>query len=341
MQRTADAMEGPRSDEELAQFEKDFGDSIGQQSYAEENSIEATSPSGLPLHAGIFLKDVFLAAFQYAIGEKHHQDPESRWFDIVEWSSEHMRITLPDPKDFDLQDVNKVPDPRGPAQNAFNFALEAAHDVASWMCQGNPEIFTELSQIIYGGAEEVHGLYPNLFGRGYDKGEENGWLQGATPFDAEAQWLDDRPVKKIDWTDDKNSKTAESYEGAQFDEGQFGTPPLEYSDSMHDNLDSLIEDLIITAVEGGTGYWAQVSEYDPSIPRAVLHENDEFENGYLEEPLVLDRDSVMAAIARVFNDPENNKRLHRDLTENDGNHIDGDTADGIAQLALLGEWRYG
>ena len=55
MQRTADAMEGPRSDEELAQFEKDFGDSIGQQSYAEENSIEATSPSGLPLHAGIFL----------------------------------------------------------------------------------------------------------------------------------------------------------------------------------------------------------------------------------------------------------------------------------------------
>lgn len=120
--------------------------------------------------------------------------------------------------------------------------------------------------------------------------------------------------------------------------------------------DEFIADIIVTAVEGGTGYWACVSEYRHECPNAdvyaVLHENDEdgeIENDrYSAKALRLDRQSVAHALHRIESHEsiqylDGNVRDHlRDASrKNDATNIDAGDADIIAQLAVLGEIVYG
>lgn len=109
-----------------------------------------------------------------------------------------------------------------------------------------------------------------------------------------------------------------------------------------------LADVVTTAVEGGTGYWAQVSEYrwvdEPA--RAVLHELDDDESGYRAEGLLLDQDAVAKGIGRIARGEVElgatlKELILRASRENDAADIDAEAADVIAQVALLGEIRYG
>lgn len=119
-------------------------------------------------------------------------------------------------------------------------------------------------------------------------------------------------------------------------------------------------DIITGAVEGGTGYWAQVSqyqyEYDGDIsvnvgqrvgnePRAVLHQIDD-ETGYEARGLIVTLDVVQLGIDRISDGTAGvNTKLRNDITfadaENDGGDIDAEAADVIVQAGLFGEVRYG
>lgn len=127
-------------------------------------------------------------------------------------------------------------------------------------------------------------------------------------------------------------------------------------------------DIITTAVEGGTGYWAQVSQYQwldtftfeqpfgkvmvvvgerqGDHTRATLHEMKDDEDGYKAEGLDLTLDAVAVGIHRIVTGkvPINatlRQTIARASRENDAGDIDADGADAIAQAALLGELVYG
>jgi hypothetical protein len=117
-------------------------------------------------------------------------------------------------------------------------------------------------------------------------------------------------------------------------------------------------DIITTAVEGGTGYWAQCSqyqyEYDGEIcvcvgtrsgdePTATLHELKDDDSGYEDEGLVLTLDNVAAAFKEII-ETTTNDRWRKTLVEanrtNDAGDLDSGDCDAIAQVALLGEQVY-
>lgn len=120
-------------------------------------------------------------------------------------------------------------------------------------------------------------------------------------------------------------------------------------------------DIITTAVEGGTGYWAQVSQYqyvhDGEVrvycggrvgdgARAVLHELKDDESGYKAEELVVDTDLIAKGIGALLkNDARINSQMKANIgqasRENDAGMIDADDADAIVQFGLFGELVYG
>jgi len=115
----------------------------------------------------------------------------------------------------------------------------------------------------------------------------------------------------------------------------------------------LLADIIVTAVEGGTGYWAQVSEYKHDCPPAetyaVLHEWNDETDSYEEKGKRLDVRKVRAAMVEIARG-SHGRALHgvafRDEIQElwndpEGCDWDADTADGIAQVALLGAVTYG
>jgi hypothetical protein len=120
-------------------------------------------------------------------------------------------------------------------------------------------------------------------------------------------------------------------------------------------------DIITTAVEGGTNYWAQVSQYQYEShgeirvytgerqgdePRATLHELNDDETGYNDEPLDLTIDAVARGLGKITRgevqiNSELRKHIAEASRENDAGDIDAGDADVIAQVGLLGEIRYG
>lgn len=123
-------------------------------------------------------------------------------------------------------------------------------------------------------------------------------------------------------------------------------------------------DVITSAVEGGTGYWAQVSQYQYTIdgsvcvcvgkrdgrePRAILHElkeNDPDPGTYEEAGHVVTPDVVWLGIKRVISDECKTRADLRETIrdaarELDAGMIDAEAADVIVQAALFGEVRYG
>ena len=122
-----------------------------------------------------------------------------------------------------------------------------------------------------------------------------------------------------------------------------------------------LSDIIIAAVEGGTGYWAQVSQYqyvyDGEVhvyvgkrqgdqTRATLHEMNDDGDGYKAEGLDLTIDKIASALGKIVRgDVGTGERFRRRMAEasreNDAGDIDADDADTIAQIALLGEEVYG
>jgi hypothetical protein len=124
-------------------------------------------------------------------------------------------------------------------------------------------------------------------------------------------------------------------------------------------------DIITTALEGGTGYWAQVSQYQyvsdgelrvcvgtaktgagAGEACATLHELNDAGDGYKEQGLELTLDAVAAAIGKITSGQVSVGGMTVQAVvaasrENDADEIDADYADTIAQVALLGEVVYG
>lgn len=106
--------------------------------------------------------------------------------------------------------------------------------------------------------------------------------------------------------------------------------------------DTFLDDMVTTAVEGGTDYWAAVSDYhwgdgEPTTVR--LHELNDDESGYREEGVLVDAATIakgMQRLATVY--PCHFERLVH--PNNDWDH-DADDADMVVQLALFGELKYG
>lgn len=114
--------------------------------------------------------------------------------------------------------------------------------------------------------------------------------------------------------------------------------------------EQFLADVIVCAVEGGTGYWAQVSAYrhsdGPAATFAVLHEMSEDGDDYSEQGARLDLDAVARGIGRLQRGEVkvNGELLGSILAANatnDACEIDADGADVIAQAALLGDVIYG
>jgi hypothetical protein len=148
-----------------------------------------------------------------------------------------------------------------------------------------------------------------------------------------------------------------------------------------DERTEFYEDIITTAVEGGTGYWAQVSQYQFSYDgetrlsvgeqvgegtRAVLHAIKDDESGYEEEGHVLDAALIAHAfgvLRRLVQDRETDngqpgglsttkgenahlsakhrKHLLGAYADLDAGDIDADDADILVQLGLFGKVVYG
>lgn len=126
--------------------------------------------------------------------------------------------------------------------------------------------------------------------------------------------------------------------------------------------EQFLSDIITGAVEGGTGYWAQVSQYqyvmdgelhvytgheiDGGATRATLHEINDDETGYKPDGLAVTTDTIEAGIAKLAErQVQVNARMLDHILEankeNDATNIDADDADIIVQVALLGEIVYG
>lgn len=123
--------------------------------------------------------------------------------------------------------------------------------------------------------------------------------------------------------------------------------------------EQFLADVIVSAVEGGTNYWAQVSEYhhsgiDPATSKntyAVLHELTDDESSYKKEGMRLDVNAIARGIRRIVNRIPLDEHIGVNNTLratiaaadrlNDAGEIDADGADVIAQAALLGEIKYG
>jgi hypothetical protein len=139
-------------------------------------------------------------------------------------------------------------------------------------------------------------------------------------------------------------------------------------------------DIITGAVEGGTGYWAQVSQYQYDYngetkrsvgeivgegTRAVLHEMDDDESGYKAEGHVITPDTIAHGFSVLRNliqiDDEINgrpalstqsgepayisvsyrKHLLDAYKECDAGDLDADDCDVLVQLAIFGKVVYG
>lgn len=112
-----------------------------------------------------------------------------------------------------------------------------------------------------------------------------------------------------------------------------------------------LQDVLITAVEGGTGYWAAVSGYrydddKPETASVTLHPlNDD--TGEFDGPAhAVTIDTIAAGIGRIKRgDLSINSALRGTILnasdENDAGDIDADGADAIVQAALFGELVYG
>lgn len=109
--------------------------------------------------------------------------------------------------------------------------------------------------------------------------------------------------------------------------------------------DEFLKDVLITALEGGIGYWSACSEYKPDAGYAVIHELNDDETAYDGPPVVVNIETILLGIKRILERPMVGKPHHEWISNgvrnNDAGDIDSECADLIVQAALFDEVRYG
>jgi len=114
--------------------------------------------------------------------------------------------------------------------------------------------------------------------------------------------------------------------------------------------EQFLRDIAITAIEGGTGYWASVSEYRADVAAneiiVVIHFYEGEDDGDDQQTRKLTLMDIAEGIKRVLN-PEFRVGdqikgcLIQSICSNDAGMADADVADVIVQAALFGEIVYG
>lgn len=107
---------------------------------------------------------------------------------------------------------------------------------------------------------------------------------------------------------------------------------------------TFLQDVFVTALEGGIGYWSQATLYRPgedgdSRFKAEVVDEDDAE-------LVIDASTILEGLSRSLDSRARiNSRLQADirsaLDEQCAGNIDADAADVIVQFGLFGEIVYG
>lgn len=112
--------------------------------------------------------------------------------------------------------------------------------------------------------------------------------------------------------------------------------------------DEFLDGVIITAVEGGIGYWSVCHSYKwrnrPEVI-AVIQETDGDGEGFGDK-ITLDRDMVRKGIKEILSGETNvgsylTKMVAAANATNDGCELDADGADAIIQVACFGNLVYG
>lgn len=114
--------------------------------------------------------------------------------------------------------------------------------------------------------------------------------------------------------------------------------------------EEFLSDILITAVEGGTGYWAQASNYNhtpAANAHVTLHEFEEDDNGVNPQHEV-DLDTIEKGLKLYLNwllkvygewSMELISKQH-EVINNDAGEFDAEVADVIVQFAIFGEIKY-
>lgn len=107
-----------------------------------------------------------------------------------------------------------------------------------------------------------------------------------------------------------------------------------------------LQDVLITAVEGGTGYWAACSGYfwdddSPEDARVTLHPEDVQDENHLVTVETIAKGIALIRTNTVLLNSTLRKWIVEADRENDAGMIDADGADVIVQAALFGEIIYG
>jgi hypothetical protein len=122
-----------------------------------------------------------------------------------------------------------------------------------------------------------------------------------------------------------------------------------------------LADIITTAVEGGIGYWSQVSSYrwwsdliggsggatKTSDTSADVHPLLDDESGYRDEGVHVGIEEVARALAVLRSDaviavhPTTRGRILEADRANDAGDLDSNDADIVVQVAVLGDVIYG
>lgn len=115
--------------------------------------------------------------------------------------------------------------------------------------------------------------------------------------------------------------------------------------------EKMLNDVIVTAVEGGTGYWAAALKYDPGYGESALSYDTPASVFLCEEDgdvvALLNPQTVKLAMLAIRDRQEINvaDRFRSEcavaLATNDAGECDSDTADVIAQVVAFGEVVYG
>lgn len=118
-----------------------------------------------------------------------------------------------------------------------------------------------------------------------------------------------------------------------------------------DPREQMFSDVIITAVEGGTGYWAAATGYsyseDDSFPASVTLTENDAHSARLHRSYPLTIHGIAAAMYRIVYDPtvNVNSRIKGSVTTAlmmpAHADLDTDDADAIVQVLIFGDIVYG
>lgn len=110
-----------------------------------------------------------------------------------------------------------------------------------------------------------------------------------------------------------------------------------------------LSDIVITAIEGGIGYWSRVTDYTPvladytpdNVTTASIVETGD---GDVSDPHTVTIETIARGLSHVrteHHDYGNRSRFVAADRDNDAGEFDSCDADVLVQLGLFGEVRYG